>query len=486
MTGEQWQRVRDLFEAIVDMEPADARRHVAAASIDDVVRAEVLSLLEHHSHAGDFLHASASLSEAGLGARDLLTGTVLGQYTVVRELGHGGMGRVYLARDERLQREVCLKAVRPDLSNPAFRVRLQREARTAASLTHPGICAVYAFEEFEGDPYLVTEFIDGHTLRREIESGDRPSPDALISTLDQLAAAVGAAHAKGVVHRDLKPENIMRAFDGRLKVLDFGVARAHVGKTLPDTLPQTLPGALVGTVAYMAPEQLQGEPVDARADVFALGVVLYELATGVHPFAAPTSLGTAARVLAHDPEPLGTMRPDLPHGIVAAIDRCLAKRPELRFGSAAELAAALERPSPVNRRATDRLSWWRLHQFVALALYLTGAILAWQIKEWQPGQWARWAFLATGVLTATAGVMRGHLLFTERVQPDRLAPERERTRTASFGLDLLIALLLILDGSLLSSSHPVAGALVMGLAAGIATAAVFIEPSTSRAAIGVP
>jgi hypothetical protein len=485
MTPSQWQRVRDLFESVVDHEPSEARRLVAAAD-DGVVRAEVLSLLEHHSQAGDFMEAAPAFDDLAGAGMELSPGTVLGQYTIVDELGQGGMGRVYLASDSRLQRLVCLKAVRADLTDPTYRVRLQREARTAASLAHPGICAVYAFEEFDGQSYLVTEYINGHTLRREIDAAERPDANALTATMTQLAQAVGAAHVKGIVHRDLKPENIMRTSEGGLKVLDFGVARVERPHGMPATVPRTLPGTLVGTVAYMAPEQLNGEPLDARADVFALGVVMYELATGVHPFAAPNALTTAARVLAHDPEPLRNRRPDLPVHLVAIIERCLAKAPHLRWESGSDLAKAIAHPSEMPRGGVPVRTWWRWHQVVALVLYVCGAALAWQIKEWEPVQTTGWLFLATGVLTSIAGVVRGHLLFLDRVHPRRLVAEWQRTRGASLGLDLGLAVVLVVDGGLLAASHPLVGVLVMGLGAGIGTAAVFIEPSTSRAALDVP
>jgi serine/threonine protein kinase len=229
MTSEQRRRVRDLFEAALDHDPSRIGSWVTREAVDDpVVRDEVLSLVEHHARAGAFL--SQPIVD---GAPDLLlddtplaSGAIIGEYTIVRELGRGGMGRVYLASDQRLGRTVALKALAPHLTrDPGQRERLRREARAAASLTHPGICTVYALEEIDGDLYIATEFVDGHTLGEEIRAGSQPARDDILGTARDLAAALASAHANGIVHRDLKPDNVMRTRDGGLKILDFGLAR---------------------------------------------------------------------------------------------------------------------------------------------------------------------------------------------------------------------------------------------------------------------
>jgi len=298
MTSDQRRRVRDLFEAALDRDPAGVESWVAREAGDDpIVRDEVLSLVEHHSRAGVFLsdpivdRAPDLLEEEPLAA-----GAVVGAYTIVREIGRGGMGCVYLASDARLGRTVALKALAPHLvREPAQRERLKREARAAAGLTHPGICTVYALEEIDGDLFIVTEFVDGHTLGEEIRSGRRPSSADVMRTAQELAAALASAHASGIVHRDLKPDNVKRGRDGRLKILDFGLAQFDPAHAAP--MPRvTQPGVMVGTPAYMAPEQIKGLPVDARADVFAFGVLLYEYACGVHPFEGSSTLAVVARV----------------------------------------------------------------------------------------------------------------------------------------------------------------------------------------------
>src|SRR5687767_8423804 len=272
---EQRRRARDLFEHALEHEPADVVRWLEDAAPDDsVVRAEVRSLLEHHSRAGSFLTQPVAEAVPHLLEEEhtLEPGTVLGSYTVVREIGRGGMGRVYLATDARLGRTVALKALPPQLTRePLHRDRLRREARAAAVLTHPGICTVYALEEFDGELYIASEFVEGHTLRDEIAGGKRPSLEMILTTARELASALASAHERGVIHRDLKPENVMRTRDGRVKILDFGLARTDVsaGEMSAGHLTQT--GVIVGTPGYMAPEQLKGERVDIRVDVFAFG-----------------------------------------------------------------------------------------------------------------------------------------------------------------------------------------------------------------------
>ena len=246
-----------------------------------MVREEVESLLNHHSRAGSFLNEPVPASVPALLDEEeaVAVGTVIGHYTVVRELGRGAMGRVYLARDSRLGRQVALKALAPHLTgDPSHRERLKREARAAAGLAHSGICTVYALEEIDGYLFIASELVDGQTLREEIVRDRQPSADAILATARELAEALASAHGKGITHRDFKPENVMRDRTGRLKVLDFGLARTTHALTPLSSSPAgalaTLPGLLVGTPAYMSPEQLNGQPADPRADVFAFGVVL--------------------------------------------------------------------------------------------------------------------------------------------------------------------------------------------------------------------
>jgi predicted Ser/Thr protein kinase len=486
MTPEQRRRVRDLFEVAVDHDPASAARWVEREAADDpAVRAEVLSLVDHHSRAGAFLSQPIVEQATDLLADEepLAPGASVGTYTIVRELGRGGMGRVYLAADARLGRTVALKALAPHLMrDPSQRERLRREARAAASLTHPGICTVYALEEIDGDLYIATEFVDGHTLGEEIRSARRPSREEILSTARELAAALASAHAKGIVHRDLKPDNVMRASDGRLKILDFGLARIGVGAA--DAAPRmTQPGMLIGTPAYMAPEQINGLPVDARADVFAFGVLLYEYACGVHPFAASTALATVARVLESDARPLAA-RAEVPSRVADVIARCLRKAPADRFGSAAEILGALGTADADPAAIGSHATWWRVHQIVIASLYIAGATLAWQIKEWIETPVTVAIFLALGASATIGGVLRGHLVFTGLINHAQLTLERRRTRRATRLLDLLTAVLLFGDASIVAATRALPAVFALALAIGIALASVVLEPATTAAAFG--
>jgi len=493
VTSDQRRRVRDLFEAVVDRDPADAEGWIAREAADDqIVREEVQSLLYHHSHAGEFLLRPAAEAVPDLLEEAMQPGAQVGPYTIVREIGRGGMGCVYLARDERLGRTVALKAVAPHLlRSPAQRERLRREARAAAALSHPGICTVYALEEVGGDLFLATEFIDGRTLREEIGSGTRPSVGEVMRTARELAAAIAGAHEHGVIHRDLKPENVMRTRDGRLKVLDFGLARIDAGPPSiagaqpPGAAPfATEPGVTVGTLAYMAPEQINGETPDARADIFAFGVLIYEYACGAHPFDGSSPLAIVARILDSDARSIVSRCPDLPASFAETIERCLRKHREERFASAGDLASALEQvegSSPAGFHGT----WWRVHQLVVSALYVAAAVLGWLIKEW----WIETPltvaiFIALGAGATIGAVLRGHLVFTEWHNRGHLMEELRRTRRAAVLLDLLFAALLAADSLMVSSVRALWAVFALSLGLGIALAAILLEPATTAAAFG--
>ena len=484
--ADHWRRVRDLFEAALDQPPDRLDSWLdREAGGDQRIRADVRSLLDHHQRTGSFLVEPLGNRMADLMSetRVLQPGDRLGSYTIVREVGRGGMGRVYLATDATLGRNVALKALPPELTfDTSHRDRLRREARAAAALTHPGICTVYALEELDGDLFIATEFVDGTTLRDRLDSGRRPSPAEMSRVAGELAAGLAHAHAHGIVHRDLKPDNVMMTSDGRVKILDFGLARLST----PDAAvgPITQPGTIFGTPAYMAPEQLQGETVDARADVFAFGVLLYEYATGVHPFAAATPLGVAGRILETEAKPILERRPDLPTAVAAVVDRCLSKAPADRFESAAGIVRALERGQVARGRVEYRsgprrlAGWWRAHQFVAISLYFIASVLCWQIKEWQPG-FTTAIFVTVAVASTVAGVFRGHLVFTERMNDPRLSIELRRASMVTLLMDVLIGLELAAAGMLLAGSRPVPAALTIALGVGIALVRLVVEPATT-------
>jgi serine/threonine protein kinase len=487
MTSDQWQRVRNLFEEALDRNPVDIREWLAGEVVDDPeVAAEVASLLEHHSKAESFLVEPVADRVSHLFDDDTRfePGSVIATYTIVRELGRGGMGRVYLATDSRLGRTVALKALPPALTrDPAQRERLRREARAAAALTHPGICTIYAFEELNDDVFIVAEFVDGHSLREEIAHRQRPTASMLRDSARELAEALASAHAKGITHRDLKPENVMRTLDGRLKILDFGLALVDPAAAGLDASPRvTLPGAIVGTPAYMAPEQLKGGTIDARSDVFAFGVVMYEYATGVHPFDAQTPLALAARVLEREPQSIRELRPDVPDEVAVVIERALRKTPADRFASAAEMVSVLARTHGV-KLPSGVMGWWRNHQLAVLGLYFVASALAWQIKEWQHGL-ADSGFVLIAVAATVAGVFRGHLLFTERMNRSSFEAEHRRAQPITLIVDVLIGVVLASEGLSLAFARPLAGVLTIALAVGIALSRLVVEPSTTRGAFG--
>jgi serine/threonine protein kinase len=287
----------------------------------------------------------------------LAPGTKISQYEVLSPLGAGSMGEVYRARDSRLDREVAIKVL-PELVSldPERLLRFEQEAKAAAALNHPNILAVYQMGTFLGMPYLVSELLEGKTLTEVI----RRTPVALRKAIDfgvQIARGLAAAHEKGIVHRDLKPDNLFVTKDGRVKILDFGLAKVIQPKgsaNLAATI--TLPGVALGTIGYMSPEQVRGQPTDQRADIFALGAILYEMVMGKQTFQRPTSADTISAILNEEPPSIAELAPDTPATLERLIRRCLEKNPEQRFQSASDLAFALEAlsdPSMVRERSAS-------------------------------------------------------------------------------------------------------------------------------------
>ena len=273
-----------------------------------------------------------------------------GRYQIEREIGRGGMGQIYRARDTHLGRTVALKMLPAEVSQDAeLRRRLAQEARAASALTHPGVATVYDFVEQAGENYIVFEYVEGETLRQQL-GRHRFTTEEILAVGVQLADALAAAHDRGVVHRDLKPENIMLTAGperpGRVKILDFGLAKLRrplasvgaAGTSAAETATvSTAAGLLVGTVNYMAPEQLEGEPADARADLYGAGLVLYEMATGANPFQGRTPTSTIANILKLEPPPVAERNPVAPPELDRILRKCLRKRPEERYQSAREL-----------------------------------------------------------------------------------------------------------------------------------------------------
>jgi Tol biopolymer transport system component len=269
-----------------------------------------------------------------------MTGRKLGNYDILDKLGEGGMGQVWRAKDARLNRSVAVKVLPPDVAGDTVRrERFEQEARALGALNHPNIVAVYDIGQSDGQAYIVSELVEGESLRAAIERGPITGRK-LLDIATQTADGIAAAHALGIVHRDLKPENIMLSRDGRVKVLDFGLAKQNAPITTEETATIALssPGMVLGTVGYMSPEQVRGEPVDARSDIFSFGCVLYEMASGKQPFAGKSAADVMSAVLREDPPDLAT---SVPATLGAILHRCLEKDPARRFQSAADLAFAL-------------------------------------------------------------------------------------------------------------------------------------------------
>jgi TolB-like protein/Tfp pilus assembly protein PilF len=269
-----------------------------------------------------------------------MIGESVGPYRVVSKLGEGGMGEVYRARDSRLQREIALKILPAALAaDPAHVERFRREARAVAALTHPNIVTIHSVEEADGVHFLTMELIEGRPLDRELPASGCPVPQ-LIEIGMALADGLAAAHERGIVHRDLKPANVMIDRHGRVKILDFGLAKTTALDALAQAetrAPLTNAGLVVGTMPYMAPEQIEGRTVDARTDIFALGAVLYELATGERPFAGESSAMLMTAILRDDPRPVADRRSDLPSAFGRLVSRCLEKRPNDRIQTARDV-----------------------------------------------------------------------------------------------------------------------------------------------------
>src|SRR5438552_1917038 len=268
----------------------------------------------------------------------LTPGTKLGPYEIQSLLGAGGMGEVYRARDPQLGRDIAIKILPTFLSQDPDRLRrFEQEARAAAALNHPNILAVFQMGTYEVAPYLVSELLEGGTLREQLVRG----PMLLRKAIDcgvQIARGLSAAHEKGIVHRDLKPENLFITKDGRVKILDFGLAKLVRRQNSSDhsaiTASATEPGVVMGTVGYMSPEQVCGKTADRRADIFAFGAILYEMLTGKRAFQKPTSAETMSAILNEDPPGISQSGLRVPPALQRVVHRCLEKSPEQRFQSA--------------------------------------------------------------------------------------------------------------------------------------------------------
>ena len=378
MTPERWQQIRAVLEKVLELAPeqrSDFLNH--ACTSDPSLRQEVDTLLASSDHVRSNFLQSAPLPVA------LTPGTKLGEYEIVGLLGSGGMGEVYRARDVRLAREVAIKVLPAFLSTDPGRLRrFEQEARAAAALNHPNILAVFQFGRYEGVPYLVTELLEGETLRAQLKRG-RLAVRKGIDYGVQIAHGLAAAHEKGIVHRDLKPENLFVTKSGRVKILDFGLAkltqrRASSDPGAPTLGAETEAGAVMGTVGYMAPEQVRGEAADHRADIFGFGAILYEMLAGRRAFQKPTSPETMTAILNEDPPGISQVTANIPPALQRVVHRCLEKKPEERFQSASDLAFALDALSETSSSAAPlpRKDVWKTSKLWLVAAVLVAVVAA--------------------------------------------------------------------------------------------------------------
>lgn len=413
MSPERWQQVSRIFKSAISLDGEARAAYVQdQCGADESLRSEVEKLLASHQRASaeNFIGGRAADDGAVLIVDEVAEykprfdkNRQLGSYLILDQLGAGGMGEVYLAKDSRLERTVALKVLSPDISEDKRRMqRFRQEAKVASSLNQPNIVTIFEFGEVEGLTFLATEFIDGETLRNHLH-GHRLDVSETLDIAIQVLAALEAAHEARIVHRDIKPENVMiRHRDRLVKVLDFGLAKVtekrsrafmeHELDTEAATEFKTTPGVLMGTINYMSPEQARALAVDERTDIWSLGVMLYEMVTGALPFGGPTTSHILVQIIEHEPQPLpkGT---DAPAELQRVIRKAMAKSPDERYQSAKEMAVDLKNlrkqldHGPVlatdDTDHTDRASEKKRVLFVALVAMLVATIGIFAVSIWR-------------------------------------------------------------------------------------------------------
>ena len=386
MKNDDWEKAKRIFGDAIKVAPGERPRFLDEVCDDDTdTRREVESLLASFDDAESFMESPAVGEIAG----QIMTqnekpesGERVGHYEIIEQIGEGGMGEVYLAKDSRLNRSVALKLLAARITEDKNRVsRFRQEAFATSALNHPNIVTIYEIGEWRGRDFIVTEFIEGMTLRDVLREKKLSISEALDIAL-QTASALAAAHGAGIVHRDIKPENIMIRPDGLVKVLDFGIAK-YLPSDEHHALVETEVGEVIGTAAYMSPEQARGLEIDARTDVWSLGVILYEMIARKLPFAGQTKSDRIAAILEREPAPLSKARRQIPPQLEQIVSRALTKEKKERYAEMAEMAEDLsrlrhvtgdKRPAafvlPARKSAAPR----RVYLYAALAALLVGVI----------------------------------------------------------------------------------------------------------------
>jgi serine/threonine protein kinase len=352
MTPDRWKKVNKLFHDALECEPDQRGAFLAkACSGDASLLREIESLISFHEQSKSFIERPAADVAAELFAKrksEFEVAKQIAYYNIRSSLGAGGMGEVYLAEDTRLGRAIALKLLPEQFTADRERVRrFEQEARAASALNHPNIVTIHEIGRTDSTHFIATEFIDGQTLRQHL-AGGALKPDEVLDIATQVASALAAAHAAGIVHRDIKPENVMVRRDGIIKVLDFGLAKlALPQESTADTesptklMVHTNPGVVLGTVRYMSPEQARGLGVDARTDIWSLGVMLYEMLTGRPPFEGETPSHLIVSILESEPSSVARYA-RIPAELERIVTKALRKKREERFQTASDLALDLK------------------------------------------------------------------------------------------------------------------------------------------------
>ena len=394
MNSKDWRQVESLFHAIRALPEAERGPFLSkVCGGDEELRRQVESLLAGHQPAGP-LPRKPPLETVDLSstrANSSLSGQTLGHYTVREKLGQGGMGVVYKAYDNRLRREVALKALPPEfVFDEERKRRFNQEARAASALNHPNIVTIHDIDSTRGVVFLVMELVEGVTLSELLRTRRLSTSEVLEHGL-QITDALTAAHARGIVHRDLKPANIMVTPGGAVKILDFGLAKLIETAESEETLSKTNlteTGAILGTASYMSPEQIEGRSVDARTDIFSFGASLYEMVTGKRAFTGNSTFSTVSAVLRSEPEPPKRLIPDIPSKLEELILRCLRKSPEERFQRVDEVKASLaaikadySREAGAVYREKPSRGWLRVASILFVLSLVGGLVWLWQNSQ---------------------------------------------------------------------------------------------------------